>query len=918
MNPDVLWKLAVLGSTVGAAWLLTYAVHSTVLIGTVWAADKARLFSSLRARDLAWRTALAGGLITATLQLAAGFTPWGGFAELRVPSLPAVSEALPPAVAAGDAEPVQATATASTRATAPARAEASAPSIAAVTRHHSSKRGAVVSVRRPVPATPAPAAAAPAALNAPRLELASLLFMGWVAVASALLLRLAIVRARVLTALGERTPVVDPMLRARLEGLCLDVGHPRPVSLTTATGLRSPVALGWSEICLPAQALLELDAAQQRSVLAHELAHLRRLDPVWLVLGSVLEQLFFFQPLNRLARARVQEVAEYLCDDWAAARDGSGLAVARGLATVAGWLDGRDAGIPLAGMAEHPSQLLTRVQRLLQRGTAEVERLRAWHLLVAVTLLLVVILAAPGVRAAPERLALGARKPSPQPFSADAGALARSRTSVAAQVPDATLLDGSPPLSPEPASGPDDPSCDGAPGPKEDPSSEPLNRPESTKRLPKRVPETRSPRKTLAPPTSSGVERVAAPAPRDSSPAAAFSSPAFSSAAGAFSSPAFSNAAGAFSSPAVAFSSPAASGVVVTATAPVALVPPAPPKPPAAPDPPSPPFGPSSADQARIIRDAERTARDAERRARDAVRRAQARMHGHGHHRKERAPTDPKTVDALIAAAKDGDPGVRTAAAESLGRIGDPRAVEPLGALLSDQNVEVRRAAVEALGELEDPKAIPALTRAAKDANPAVRREAAEALLSLDEAAATEPLLGLLSDSDPKVRVMALEGLSRRGDRRALGPLSKMVKDPNVEVRARAVRALARFHDPSAQEALITALKDANPEVRAAAAEALGELELKSAPQGLIDAARDANPEVRQTVAHALGQIRDGKAVAPLRALLDDPNPDVREAAVEALSEIRDASALQALIAAMQSKDVTVRRAAAQALGQRD
>jgi HEAT repeat protein len=902
MNPDVLWKLAVLGSTVGAAWLLTYAVHSTVLIGIVWAADKARLFRSLRARDLAWRTALAGGLITATLQLAAGFTPWGGSAELRVPSLPAVSEAFRPAVAAGDAEPVQATATASTRATAPARAEASAPSIAAVTRHRSSKRGAVeeiqlpkvVSVRRPVPATPAPAAAAPAALNAPRLEPASLLFMGWVAVASALLLRLAIVRARVLTALGERTPVVDPMLRARLEGLCLDVGHPRPVSLTTATGLRSPVALGWSEICLPAQALLELDAAQQRSVLAHELAHLRRLDPVWLVLGSVLEQLFFFQPLNRLARARVQEVAEYLCDDWAAARDGSGLAVARGLATVAGWLDGRDAGIPLAGMAEHPSQLLTRVQRLLQRGTAEVERLRAWHLLVAVTLLLVVILAAPGVRAAPERLALGARKPSPQPFSADAGALARSRTSVAVQVPDTTLLDGSPPLSPEPASAPDDPSCDGAPGPKEDPSPEPVNSPESTKRLPKRVPETRSPRKTLAPPTSSGVERVAAPAPRDSSPAAAFSSPT------------------------VAFSPPAASGVVVTATAPVALVPPAPPKPPAAPDPPSPPFGPSSADQARIIRDAERTARDAERRARDAVRRAQARMHGHGHHRKERAPADPKTVDALIAAAKDGDPGVRTAAAESLGRIGDPRAVEPLGALLSDQNVEVRRAAVEALGELEDPKAIPALTRAAKDANPAVRREAAEALLSLDEAAAIEPLLGLLSDSDPKVRVMALEGLSRRGDRRALGPLSKMVKDPNVEVRARAVRALARFHDPSAQEALITALKDGNPEVRAAAAEALGELELKSAPQGLIDAARDGNPEVRQTVAQALGQIRDGKAVAPLRALLDDPNPDVREAAVEALSEIRDASALRALIAAMQSKDVTVRRAAAQALGQRD
>jgi HEAT repeat protein/beta-lactamase regulating signal transducer with metallopeptidase domain len=903
MNPDVLWKLAVLGSTVGAAWLLTYAVHSTVLIGAVWAADKARLFHSLRARDLAWRTALAGGLVTATLQLAAGFTPWGGSTELAVPSLLPVSEALRPSVATARSEPVGATATANPRATAPAPTERS---IAMVTRHRPPETGPsddislpkVVSVRRQAPALAAPSAPAPAALSAPRLEPASLLFMGWAAVASALLLRLAVVRARVLTALGERMPVVDPMLRARLEGLCLDVGHPRPVALTTATGLRSPVALGWSEICLPAQALLELDAAQQRSVLAHELAHLRRLDPVWLVLGSVLEQLFFFQPLNRLARARVQEVAEYLCDDWAAARDGSGLAVARGLATVAGWLDGRDASIPLAGMAEHPSQLLTRVQRLLQRGTGEVERLRAWHLLAAVTLLLVVILAAPGVRASPERLGLGGRKPSPQPLSADGGAVARSRSSVAVQVPDSTLLDGSPPLPPEPASAPEDATENGAPNPTHAPPAEPPVGPDSTKRVPKRAPDTRSPHQAMTPRTTSAVERVAGPSPRDSSPEVAFSRPA-----------------AAFSRSVVVFSPPAVSPVVVASAAPVPPTPPVAPKPPV---PPTPPYGPSAADQARMTRDAERMARDAERRARDAVRRAQAHAHGRGHHGRERAPADPKTVDALVAALKDGDPGVRTAAAESLGRIGDPRAVEPLGNLVSDQNLEVKRAAVEALGQLEDPRAIPALTRAAKDSNPAVRREAAEALLSVDEAAAIEPLLGLLSDSDPKVRVMALEGLSRRGDRRALGPLSKLVKDPNVEVRARAVRALARFHDPSAQEALVTALKDANPEVRAAAAEALGELELKSAPQGLIDAARDGNPEVRQTVAQALGQIRDGKAVAQLRSLLDDPNAEVRESAVDALSEIRDASALQALIGAMQSKDVTVRRAAAQALGQRD
>src|SRR5262249_56677939 len=86
--------------------------------------------------------------------------------------------------------------------------------------------------------------------------------------------------------------------RARLEGLCHDVGHVRPVRLTTSEGLKSPVALGWTEICLPAEALLELDDRQQRSVLAHELAHLRRLDPIWLLPASLLYHPFFFHPLT--------------------------------------------------------------------------------------------------------------------------------------------------------------------------------------------------------------------------------------------------------------------------------------------------------------------------------------------------------------------------------------------------------------------------------------------------------------------------------------------------------------------------------------------------------------------------------------------------------------------------------------------
>ena len=884
MNAAMLGSFLSLAATLGVAWLLTYAFHSTALIGTVWLADRAGLLRSLRLRDLAWRTALVGALFTATLQLAAGLTPFGGAAELTAPSLPALATPQP---ATSGPEPriaivartVHAHPTTALRPAAEPRPTAlsvPAPPLPAVPAVPAVPPAAAMP---PAPVESAPAAPAPAhSVAVPRLSPAGLAFLGWAVVASAFLLRLALLRTRLLTALGERAPVMDPLVRARLEGLCRDVGHVHPVRLTTAEGLRSPVALGWSEICLPAQALLELDAAQQRSVLAHELAHLRRLDPVWLVLGSVMEQVFFFQPLNRLARARMQEVAEYLCDDWAAARNGSGLDVARGLASVAGWLDGRASTVPLAGMAEHPSQLLARVTRLLERGADEVERLRPWHVGGMALLLLLTVLVAPGVRAAPERLALGAGQPRPPASRADAGPpRPETRAMVAVQSLDREVLDGAlddsaagadttsrtpaprvdPARTPGPGTAPD-----AEPPPASSKSPPPAPRPRGTERPGQRV--------LLEAAGPATPVLVLAPAPEP-----------------------------------VAAEEPRPILALALATDPA---PPVPPRPPVAPRPPAPP----------AAVDVERMHRDAQRMARDAVRRAHARSTGHGRGHGNRTPADPKTVDALVAALKDGDPGVRQAAAESLGRIGDPRAVDPLAGLLGDANVEVRRSAVEALGNVEDARAIPALTRAAADASPVVRREAAEALLSFDEPAAGEPLIKLLGDPDARVRLVTLEGLSRQGDRRALAPLSKLVKDPNVEVRARAVRALSRYRDPAAQDGLVAALKDENAEVRAAAAAGLGELELKAAPQALLDAVRDPSPDVRQEAAEALGQIHDGKAVPQLKALLDDSDPDVRGAAVEALSEIRDGAALQALIAAMQSKDVTVRRAAAQALGQRD
>ena len=60
-----------------AAWLLTYALHSTLLLGLAWALGR-WVVRAHAAREVLWKAALLGGLLTATVQVAAGFEPLAG------------------------------------------------------------------------------------------------------------------------------------------------------------------------------------------------------------------------------------------------------------------------------------------------------------------------------------------------------------------------------------------------------------------------------------------------------------------------------------------------------------------------------------------------------------------------------------------------------------------------------------------------------------------------------------------------------------------------------------------------------------------------------------------------------------------------------------------------------------------------
>ena len=336
------------------AWLLTYLIHSTVLLGIAWLVTR-QFRLEPAAADLLWKVALLAGLVTGTIQ---------SRLELRTPTATLPSAALhhvapPPVNVPASVAPVPEAGT-----------------------------GDGDEVRGSATGTPA---------RLPALALVVVLLWSVVALASSLYY---VARRLILVGrLADRRPVPDGPLAATLAELQRTSGYRRRVRLTMARTISSPVALGLSEICVPELALSELGGEQQRSMLAHELAHLARRDSLWLAGASLIERVFFFQPLNRLARRELETTAEYLSDEWAMRKTGSGGAVslAKCLATVAEWIQASPLGVPVAGLAERRSLLVARIARLLEGGPPSTPASRRGWAAIATLVVVATVAAAPRV-----------------------------------------------------------------------------------------------------------------------------------------------------------------------------------------------------------------------------------------------------------------------------------------------------------------------------------------------------------------------------------------------------------------------------------------------------------------------------------------------------------------------------------------
>ena len=313
-----------------APWLLTYGVHSSLLLLVALVA--ARWMSSASARERMWKFAMLGPLLTASLQLGASTDV---MREINAQPEGPVGAYLPSTVESPG----------------PAVVPVGVPS-----------GGGTLKAE----ALPSETRLSTSSVAAPPSTWPLVLTGAWMVMAMLAGLHFFHVRRRLVKQLGHRERLQSGALFETLERLVRGVRMAGRVRLTESAQLSSPVAIGRREICVPARVREGLDGAEQESLLAHELAHLARRDPAWLIGAHLIERVLFFQPLLRLVRRRLSEEMELMADAWAVGHTEDPVRMARCLARVAEWVesDGKPQLAP--GMASSPSQLVRRIESVLE------------------------------------------------------------------------------------------------------------------------------------------------------------------------------------------------------------------------------------------------------------------------------------------------------------------------------------------------------------------------------------------------------------------------------------------------------------------------------------------------------------------------------------------------------------------------
>jgi HEAT repeat protein len=300
----------------------------------------------------------------------------------------------------------------------------------------------------------------------------------------------------------------------------------------------------------------------------------------------------------------------------------------------------------------------------------------------------------------------------------------------------------------------------------------------------------------------------------------------------------------------------------------------------------------------------------------------------------------PKTVDALVEAARDNDPEMQIRAADglvnvylpgylktglsgNLKRAGNsirakftdtndqiidpyvevpPPVIEVLGRLTrGGSSVESRANAARALGILRGKDAIPDLLQALNSKDDRLMYESLIALEKIRDPAAGPGLAFLLRDLDEKVQVAALQATGILRNQSAAPDVRDVLDHARTaKVRREALTTLAMIADPADHGVFLRYLNDKDDGLRAAGAEGLARLK-NPADRPILEKAFEAERSNNARLSMAFGVVSLGSRVmsefSPLQYLINTLNSKAyRDVAIAFLTELtRDPEVRQAI-----------------------
>ncbi|MES2018984.1 MAG: M56 family metallopeptidase [Pseudomonadota bacterium] len=165
----------------------------------------------------------------------------------------------------------------------------------------------------------------------------------------------------------ERTQTSDAALQATVSRMAEQFGVTRAVRLRVVGQLASPLTVGWWRpvVLVPAALLSGMPSELLEALLAHEMAHIKRLDYLVNLGQNVAEILLFYHPAVWFISGRIRAEREQIADDLAARHTGEPRTLARALSE----LERLQFSHPQLALAANGGDLLARVKRLLRPDT---------------------------------------------------------------------------------------------------------------------------------------------------------------------------------------------------------------------------------------------------------------------------------------------------------------------------------------------------------------------------------------------------------------------------------------------------------------------------------------------------------------------------------------------------------------------